>query len=500
MSTRRTIAALLAVSTIAVLPAAGVAPASAQPRFLVNDTTDAPDAQLADGLCVATNGSCTLRSAMWEATLTNGTVVLPPGVFRLTIPPGGEATGPGNLFAGDLDVFGGAAIRVLGAGVGATRIDGMNTNRIFDVEVHATLSLTDLTLQNGKADFDGDTGHSHGGAIHNHGTLTVERVAVTNSASTSTSHAWGGGAITNATGAVAQLLNVTVAGNGTDAQGGGIENKGTLRMLYVTITNNSAPGATCVGTHPPVRGRGTRAPPPACRLTHGGGIFFAAGSTTFVADTIVAKNAAGRDCAGPGSVTSTGGNVQGDGSCRFTGATDRTGDPRFDPARLGPPLFFPLLATSPAVDVPTTVLCIPGVLGDIRGVDRPQDGDGDGVALCDSGSFELVAGALSISNARIQEGRGAGKIRFTVSRSGSPEHTVSVRTATSDRTARAGFDYVAKRVTLVFKPDQRQKTFTVAVIGDRNREKNETFAVHLSLPKGARIADAAATGTIVDDD
>ena len=40
----------------------------------------------------------------------------------------------------------------------------------------------------------------------------------------------------------------------------------------------------------------------------------------------------------------------------------------------------------------------------------------------------------------------------------------------------------------------------LAVIGDRNREKDETFAVHLSIPKGARIAEGDATGTIVNDD
>ena len=90
------------------------------------------------------------------------------------------------------------------------------------------------------------------------------------------------------------------------------------------------------------------------------------------------------------------------------------------------------------------------------------------VTLCDSGSSELAVGAfsmLSISNARTREGwrRGSKKIRFTVSLSASPKHTIKV-------------------------------------IGDREREKNEAFTVHLSVPKGARIADADATGTIVNDD
>jgi hypothetical protein len=38
------------------------------------------------------------------------------------------------------------------------------------------------------------------------------------------------------------------------------------------------------------------------------------------------------------------------------------------------------------------------------------------------------------------------------------------------------------------------------VIGDRQRERNEMFKVRLSAPKGAPIADAGATVTIVSDD
>jgi hypothetical protein len=510
---RRLLAALSAVSAVAVLLGAGVTPASARQTFIVNDPTDARDAQPADGVCSSTNSSptfrsCTLRSAMWEATLTSGAIVLPAGVFRLTIPPGGEATGPGDPFVGDLDVFPGADIRIIGAGVRNTFIDGGNTSRIFDVEVHGTLSLKGVALEVGKADFDGDTGHSHGGAIHNHGMLDLERVAVTSSSSTGPSHTWGGGGITNAPGAHARLLNVTVADNSTDAQGGGIENKGELVLSYSTITHNSAPGPSCVGPHRPPRllGRGRVAlrPPLPCELNHGGGLFLAAGSTTFVSDTIVAENAGGKDCVGPGSVTSLGGNLQGDGSCPFHHPTDRRGDPLFLPGASGPPRYWPLLPNSPAVDVPTTVQCIAGTLGDIRGANRPEDGDGDGVALCDSGSYELQPGALSmlsISNAYIPEGqRGSRKIRFTVTLSASTKHTVKVHATTRDRTARAGFDYVAKTATLVFEPHQRHKTFAVAAVGDRNRERNETFTVHLSVPKGARIADANATGTIINDD
>ena len=71
-----------------------------------------------------------------------------------------------------------------------------------------------------------------------------------------------------------------------------------------------------------------------------------------------------------------------------------------------------------------------------------------------------------------------------------------MRATTTSGTARAG-SFVAKRVKLTFGPRQRHKRFTVAVIGDRQRERNEMFKVRLSAPKGAPIADAGAT---VSDD
>jgi hypothetical protein len=75
-----------------------------------------------------------------------------------------------------------------------------------------------------------------------------------------------------------------------------------------------------------------------------------------------------------------------------------------------------------------------------------------------------------------------------------------VRATTRNGTALAGSDYVAKSAKLTFKPNQRHKRFTVAVIGDHKRERTETFKIRLSAPKGAPIADGQATVTIVTDD
>jgi hypothetical protein len=246
----------------------------------------------------------------------------------------------------------------------------------------------------------------------------------------------------------------------------------------VTITENSAP------------------------QNKGGGIFFATAPNVrmYTADAIVALNRKGADCAGRQKIISSGANLGSDGTCRFAGPKDRRMvKPGFDNNAFGPPLFYPLRPTSYAVD--RHYLC---QYNDIRSVLRPLDGNGDGVVHCDSGSYELEPGAqaaLFIRSLRIREGQDGGKrIRVAVWLSAPSKRTVTVRATTRSGSARAGSDFVAKSVTLTFRPGQRHKRFTVAVIGDRTRERNETFRVRLSAAKGAPIADAGATVTIVSDE
>ena len=486
------VAALVAAAATAVILVVATTQSRAQsvPVFTVIDTTDAPDAQL-NGVCASTyQGLCTLRAAVQEAEFAGGGIIfLSAGIgdYRLTIPAGPESDPtlqcpsqppalsncPTNR-TGDLDIR--TNIHINGVGPADSVIDGANINRIFDVHAAGSLWLTDVTLQNGKADFDEAAHHEHGGAIHNHGDLTLDRVAVINSSSTSSSHAWGGGGITNA--GEARLSNVTVARNSTDAQGGGIENKGVLRTLNVTITENTAPP------------------------NKGGGIFFATGPNVQMstADAIVALNRPGRDCSGSQKIISSGANFGSDSTCKFPAHTDRRkGKPYFDPNAFGPPLFYPLLPKSWAVD--RHYLC---QYNDIRGVLRPLDGNGDGIARCDSGSYELEPGgppAFFIRSARSREGQsGAKQIRVTIWLSARSNRTVTVRATTKSGTARAGSDFVAKSARLTFKPNQRHKRFTVAVIGDRTPERNETFKIRLSASQGAPIADPGATVRIVSDD
>ena len=107
--------------------------------------------------------------------------------------------------------------------------------------------------------------------------------------------------------------------------------------------------------------------------------------------------------------------------------------------------------------------------------------------------------ALSVSDARVKEGRGA-RLAFTVSLDEKPHREVRVRYATRDGTARANNDYRARRGTLVFGPLDTEKTVKVRVFDDAHDEGAETLELVLSDADGARIADAVGVGTIENAD
>ena len=496
-------------------------PARAASVFTVDDTTDAPDATPGDGKCEATDGNtCTLRAAVMEAEVAGGDIVLPAGTFKLTIPGGSEAgeqflANQPNAAVGDLDIY--KSVNIKGAGPDKTVIDGLDSVRIFDVHALDTakskgpgvLNLEALRLTRGKGDFDSASGHYHGGAVHNHGYVNLFHVVVDNSISPPTGTGtpycdpqftpagcsqWGGGGITNADTGVAGLTEVTVARNGSDHHGGGIENFGRLSLKQVTIAENKAPAGK------------------------GGGVWTGStNGTVSPSHTLIADNTTGNDCANEGgAITSGGYNLQGDATCGFTQPTDHTGNAAFEPGVPGAPLYYAISSYSAAEDT--------GGEGanncsgtDIRGVTRPQDSDGDSIVECDIGSYEkeapgaAQAATLSVSSAKATEGgaraelatasrRGpkAGAMRFVVSLSKAAKRPVTVRTATADRSARAGSDYKARSATLRFAPGQTAKPFVVKVLRDRRNERRETLKVKLSSATNAKIDTAMATGTIVN--
>ena len=77
---------------------------------------------------------------------------------------------------------------------------------------------------------------------------------------------------------------------------------------------------------------------------------------------------------------------------------------------------------------------------------------------------------------------------------------VTVHYATADITATAGGDYTATSGTLIIPAGQISATVEIAVRGDRLGEPTETFAVNLSSPTNATIADGQGIGTILDNE
>lgn len=316
------------------------------------------------GSCLAAD--CSLREAVLAANANPGSLIsIPAGTYNLT------RTGTLDTpQVGDLDLT--ATTTISGAGAATTIIDAGDVDRIFDIPVGPFVYIAGLSLRDGTGKQSGLAGvgqfHGHGGAIHNHGTLIL--VASTISESTPAAFQPDGGGLYNAGGATALLENVTIARNNATS-GGGVGNAGTLDLYNVTITANAA--------------------------TTGGGL--TAGGTARLNNTIVGGNTADTapDCSGtvaPATYSlfqSTAGCTLGGGS-----AGNRTGvAPLLTPiATAGYVALYSPLIGSQAIDTGTGTDC---PSKDERGVTRPWDGNGNGVATCDIGAYEYTGPDLAIS-------------------------------------------------------------------------------------------------------
>ena len=163
---------------------------------------------------------------------------------------------------------------------------------------------------------------------------------------------------------------MTISGAGTDNGGGAIYSFGDSLISNLTIAGNN-----------------TNAP---------GGAFLNRGQARFK-DTIVAGNVAtpAGNCAGTGTFTSAGFNLESANSCGFNAAGDLVNkDPLLGPVQNngGPTPTQALSAGSPAIDAgDCTDLAGQPLTIDQRGVARPQPAGGK----CDIGAFEQTPTAAA---------------------------------------------------------------------------------------------------------
>ena len=128
--------------------------------------------------------------------------------------------------------------------------------------------------------------------------------------------------------------------------------------------------------------------------------------------------------------------------------------------------------------------------------------DAQGVGtIVDDDNPPVVLPELSIHDVTITEGdNGTSNAVFSVTLSSATAQTVTVKYNTSNGTAVAGSDYNSTSGTVTFAPDQTTQTISIPIAGDTLDENNETFAVNLSNPSQATIADPRGVATIIDDD
>ena len=323
------------------------------------------------------SGPGSLRDAI-ATTPANGTVTFQPGL-----------TGTIHLTAasGTLDIT--KDLTIAGPGASAISVSGGNAVQVFTIAPNHTVSISGLTVRDGRG--------PHGGDIYNSGTLSVASSVIT--AGSTFDVGGGGGGLFNA--GTLTLYNTTVSGNTSNGNGGGVFNAGSLTATNTTFAGNTAVDGGAVansGTltliNATVAGNDTVAG------GSGGGLYLSANQAAVLVNTLVAGNTA---LAGPditGTVTAADHDLIGNGSnssgvvAGVSGNLVGTGSNPIDP-RLGvlqnnggPTPTRALLAGSPAIDAGTNTV---GLTVDQRGFQRAVDG------VIDIGAYEYQPPATAVA-------------------------------------------------------------------------------------------------------
>jgi CSLREA domain-containing protein len=364
-----------------------------------------------DGICGGPlHFPCSLRDAILVSNARPGedTIHLPAGTYNLTL------LGENETFAetGDLDIW--DTVTIYGSGAGTTIIDGQEDDRVFEGHSGAFAHLYDLTIRYGEA------GDFSGGGFHNYGIDLVlfRRCTIEHNRATR------GGGISSTNGTI-NILESTVRSNSADCAGAISSltnswltiNKSTVSVNFTLL---DSPATGCWMESVEAGGAGANITNSTIWGNLGphqsgtSGITVKQSAVVFIEHSTVSnnygydvRNATGQPnavrfensiisgtCAGTGFATN-GGNVSDDdgNSCGLVNPGDY----------FGPPIYLlPLgdygghTATTPLENHPQNlaidnVWADPGCFSiDQRDEDRPQDGNGDGAAHCDSGAVEVA--------------------------------------------------------------------------------------------------------------
>jgi hypothetical protein len=416
--------------------AAPVTAAAGAPDFAVDYQIDAADVEPGDGLCRDQFGFCTLRAAIQEANAQPGqqTISLGPIVHYMAIYGADEDAAA----TGDLDVSDDLIIE--GADASTTIVQAETIDRLFDVAADVNLTLSDVrsreaqsydaggglragdgafvvlartVFERNLAVYEGGAVALLGDAVGGATLLAVESRFAQNTAGIEFATEGAGGAIHASGHAAMYLLDCSLEANVADDGAAIYTAFGGVTIERSTIANHQSEGATLrLANGEPVRVVNSTIADNQSEFA----IWTAAGTepTTFE-NTTIAGNVAPyailnafsppfaylrfRDSVLFDSVTvgectegeSLGHNAVADGApgyCATWGPTDLlVADPGLAPladnggaTRTRMPL-----ASSPLRDAGDDANC-PAL--DQRRQDRPQDGDGDGVAHCDIGAVE----------------------------------------------------------------------------------------------------------------
>jgi CSLREA domain-containing protein len=189
--------------------------------FTVTKTADTED-----GAC---NSDCSLREAIVAANAAAGddNIVFDATAFnaRQVITLGGSQLPTITT-----------NVSITGTDVGVI-LDGNGQSRVLEIGSTATVTLSKLTIRNGRGTLDGGIA-TLGGGIRSHGVLTLESCTVSDN-----SARYGGGIYSNtgASNKALTLRNSTVSGNRSTSEGAGIDIvNGKAVLESSTITRNVA--------------------------------------------------------------------------------------------------------------------------------------------------------------------------------------------------------------------------------------------------------------------